>query len=305
MDTQGRRYGIRAFNLNSYLYMKTNDLIRRGLLAALCLLGALATAGAGGRVHLTILHTNDTHSQVEPLPGGSPRTPGMGGYARRMGLIAQVRAEEPNVLLLDAGDYWQGTPYFNFFNGRVEVDAMNRMGYDAATLGNHEFDNGLDTLAAVLRGARFPVVSSNYVFDHAGMANLVKPYVVVERGGLRIGIMAVNVNPEGLVMQANYRGMQWLDPVGVANETADYLKRRLGCDLVICLSHLGADEARFEPNDFSLVRRSRHIDVVIGGHSHELIADTTATNLDGRAVIIAQAGKSGAYLGRIDLVLER
>ena len=168
-----------------------------------------------------------------------------------------------------------------------------------------EFDNGLDTLAAVLRGARFPVVSSNYVFDHAGMANLVKPYVVVERGGLRIGIMAVNVNPEGLVMQANYRGMQWLDPVGVANETADYLKGRLGCDLVICLSHLGADEARFEPNDFSLARRSRHIDVVIGGHSHELIADTTATNLDGRAVIIAQAGKSGAYLGRIDLVLER
>ena len=285
--------------------MKTNDLIHRGLLAALCLLGALATAGAGGRVHLTILHTNDTHSQVEPLPGGSPRTPGMGGYACRMGLIAQIRAEEPNVLLLDAGDYWQGTPYFNFFNGRVEVDAMNRMGYDAATLGNHEFDNGLDTLAAVLRGARFPVVSSNYVFDHAGMANLVKPYVVVERGGLRIGIMAVNVNPEGLVMQANYRGMQWLDPVGVANETADYLKGRLGCDLVICLSHLGADEARFEPNDFSLARRSRHIDVVIGGHSHELIADTTATNLDGRAVIIAQAGKSGAYLGRIDLVLER
>ena len=301
--------------------MKPDNMTRRGLLVAACLLGVLAVTVAGERVRLTILHTNDTHSQVEPSPATAARNPDMGGYARRMGLIAQIRAEEPNVLLLDAGDYWQGTPYnvllldagdywqgtpyFNFFNGRVEVDAMNRMGYDAATLGNHEFDNGLDTLAAVLRGARFPVVSSNYVFDHAGMANLVKPYVVVERGGLRIGIMAVNVNPEGLVMQANYRGMQWLDPVGVANETADYLKGRLGCDLVICLSHLGADETRFEPNDFSLARRSRHIDVVIGGHSHELIADTTATNLDGRAVIIAQAGKSGAYLGRIDLVLER
>lgn len=285
--------------------MKPNNMTRRGLLVAACLLGVLAVTVAGERVRLTILHTNDTHSQVEPSPATAARNPDMGGYARRMGLIAQIRAEEPNVLLLDAGDYWQGTPYFNFFNGRVEVDAMNRMGYDAATLGNHEFDNGLDTLAAVLRGARFPVVSSNYVFDHAAMANLVKPYVILERGGLRIGILAVNVNPEGLIMQANYQGMQWLDPVGVANETADYLKRQRGCDLVICLSHLGADEAKFEPNDFSLVRRSRNIDVVIGGHSHQLIADTTETNLDGRAVIIAQTGKSGFYLGRIDLVLER
>ncbi len=287
--------------------MKPNNFPgRKGLLCiALQLFLTWTASYAGETVRLTILHTNDTHSQVEATSPLAAKNPDMGGYARRMGMIDKIRSEEPNVLLLDAGDYWQGTPYFNFYNGRVEIDAMNRMGYDAATLGNHEFDNGPDTLASVLENARFPIVSSNYVFEHPALANLVKPYIIVERAGLRIGIMAVNVNPEGLIIQSNYQGMEWLDPITVANETALYLKERRKCDLVICLSHLGGNPEKFKQNDFMLVQNSRNIDVVIGGHSHELIANTTAKNLDGRDIIVAQAGKSGLYLGRIDLVLEK
>ena len=282
--------------------MKTNDLIRRGLLAALCLLGALATAGAGGRVHLTILHTNDTHSQVEPLPGGSPRTPGMGGYARRMGLIAQVRAEEPNVLLLDAGDYWQGTPYFNFFNGRVEVDAMNRMGYDAATLGNHEFDNGVDTLAVILKQATFPIVCTNYDVKGTALEGLVKPYCIVKKQGLKIGIIGLTVDLNGLTMAKNYAGLTYREPVKAANDMADFLKHTEKCDLVVCLSHLGYDEPPV--CDLDLARNSKDIDVIVGGHSHTMVVNEKVPNLPGDTVIIAQMGKSGAYLGCMKLKFE-
>lgn len=250
-------------------------------------------------IKLVILHTNDTHSQVEPT-NAAAKPPDMGGYARRMGIIDQIRDEEPNVLLFDAGDYWQGTPYFNIYNGRIEIDAMNKMRYDAATIGNHEFDNGIDTAVVVLSAARFPIVCANYDVENTPLADIIKPFVVIERMGLRIGIFGLSVNPEGLIIESNYKGIRYIDPVKTANEVSKHLKKKEKCDLVICLSHLGAAD------DFELAKSSRYIDIIIGGHSHTLLEDnTTIANKNGKNVIISQMGKSGLYLGRIDLLLKK
>ena len=223
----------------------------------------------------------------------------MGGYARRMGVINQIRAEEKNVILVDAGDYSQGTPYFNFFNGRVEVDAMNRMKYDAITLGNHEFDNGIDTLAVVLKKAQFPILSSNYKLDKTPLFNLVKPYLILERGGLRIGILALDVNPKSLIIENNYKGLVYEDPIEKANVISTFLKKKEKCDVIICLSHLGAE------NDFEISHTTRYVDVIIGGHSHSLITNTTEKNAAGKPIVIAQMAKSGLFLGRVELELEK
>jgi len=255
------------------------------------------------KVKLVILHTNDTHSQVEPTEKSSLQTSDMGGYARRMGEISKIRQQEKNVLLVDAGDYSQGSPYFNFFNGRVEIDAMNRMQYDAGTLGNHEFDNGIDTLAVVLKTARFPLISSNYDFGKTALSGMIKPYIVLKRAGLRIGIMALDVNPKSLIFDKNYKGMEYEDPIIKANEISTLLKKKEKCDVIICLSHLGANGA--EVNDFDIAHKSRYIDVIIGGHSHSMINNTTEKNAAGKPIVIAQVGKSGLYLGRVELELEK
>ena len=259
----------------------------------------------GEKVKLVILHTNDTHSQVEPTDKSTLKTSDLGGYARRMGMIQKIRNVEPAVLLIDAGDFSQGTPYFNFYNGRIEVDALNKMKYDAVTLGNHEFDNGIDTLAVILQNAKFPIVSSNYDVKNTPLKDFVEPYLVLKRFGLRIGIMALNVQPKSLIIESNYRGMVYADPIKVANEMATYLKKNKKCDVVICLSHLGSDASAKEVNDFQLARETRNIDVIIGGHSHTMLENATETNLDGRKVVIAQVGKSGLYLGRIELELSK
>jgi len=255
------------------------------------------------KIKLTILHTNDTHSQVEPTEKSSLNTSDMGGYARRMGVISQIREEEKNVLLLDAGDYSQGTPYFNFFNGRVEIDAMNRMKYDAGTLGNHEFDNGIDTLAVILRSAKFPMLSSNYNFRNTALESLIKPYIILNRAGLKIGILAVDVNPKSLVFEKNYKGMVYEDPIQKANDIASLLKKQEKCDIIICLSHLGVTSSAGVVNDFELAHKTRYIDVIIGGHSHSMITNTTEKNATGKPIVIAQMAKSGLYLGRVDLEL--
>jgi len=275
----------------------------RGLIIVLVL--STTTLLAQERIKLVILHTNDTHSQVEPTDKSTLKTSDMGGYARRMGLISQIRQQESNVLLVDAGDYSQGTPYFNFFNGRVEIDAMNRMKYDAGTLGNHEFDNGIDTLAVVLKNAQFPMISSNYLLDKTALFPIVKKYVVLERGGLRIGIMALDVNPESLIFEKNYRGLKYQEPIEKANEVSALLKKKEKCDVIICLSHLGGDSTKKEVNDFEIAHKTRYIDVIIGGHSHSMITNTTVKNAAGKPIVIAQMGKSGLYLGRVDLDLEK
>ncbi|MEI8273162.1 MAG: metallophosphatase [Paludibacter sp.] len=257
------------------------------------------------KMKLVILHTNDTHSQVEPTEKSNLKSADMGGYARRMGVINQIRQEEKNVLLVDAGDFSQGTPYFNFFNGRVEIDAMNRMKYDAGTLGNHEFDNGIDTLAVVLKNLQFPEISSNYKLENSALKGMIKPYIVLTKNGLRIGIMALNVNPKSLIFEKNYKGLEYLNPVDKANEISSFLKKKERCDVIICLSHLGADTTKMEVNDFEIAHKTRYIDVIIGGHSHSMITNVTEKNRIGKPIVIAQMGKSGLYLGRIDLELEK
>jgi 5'-nucleotidase len=289
---------------HTYLKIKSNFSSPLGARGFLLLLAFISVSVfSQQKVKLVILHTNDTHSQVEPTEKSSLQTSDMGGYARRMGEISKIRQQEKNVLLVDAGDYSQGSPYFNFFKGRVEIDAMNRMLYDAGTLGNHEFDNGIDTLAVVLKTARFPLISSNYDFGKTALSGMIKPYIVLQRAGLRIGIMALNVNPKSLIFDKNYKGMEYEDPFIKANEISTLLKKKEKCDVIICLSHLGANGA--EVTDFDIAHKSRYIDVIIGGHSHSMINNTTEKNAAGKPIVIAQVGKSGLYLGRVELELEK
>ena len=247
--------------------------------------------------HLTILHTNDTHSQVEP------KSNGQGGYARRMGLIRQERLADKHLLLVYAGDFCQGTPYFNFYHGRVEIDAMNLMGYDAATLGNHEFDNGLDTLAAVLATAQFPIVCANYDFTGTAMEGKTKPSVIIRKGGLKIGVFGLGCDPKGLIADKNFLPAKYLDPYTSAQEAVDKLRAEK-CDIVVCLSHLGTyGKAAEDVCDVQLVQNTRGIDAVIGGHTHKLYDNLRVPNLDGDSIPVCQMGKSGAYLGKIVLGL--
>jgi len=252
------------------------------------------------RERLVILHTNDTHSRIEPLPPTDRTAPGMGGVIRRASYINQVRSENEQVLLFDAGDFLQGTPYFNLFKGEVEIKAMNLMHYDAATLGNHEFDYGLATLEKVVRQAAFPIVSSNYDFSGTALAGLVKPYLVLKKGKLRIGVIGIDVQPKGLIAADNYNGMKFLDPEETANNLAEKLRREEKCDLIICLSHLGYSA------DVRLAESSRNIDLILGGHSHTYLQEPTEQrNRDHRPVMIYQTSGRGAYMGRMDITMER
>ena len=248
--------------------------------------------------HLTIIHTNDTHSQVEPKANGQ------GGYARRMGLIREERAVDKNLLLVDAGDFCQGTPYFNFYHGRVELQAMNRMGYDAGTLGNHEFDNGLDTLAAVLKTANFPIVCANYDFTGTAMEGVTQAFAIVRKGGLKIGIFGLGCDPKGIISDKNFLPAKYLEPYPVAQFMADTLRAQ-NCDVVVCLSHMGTcGKAAGDVCDTALVSHTRGIDVVIGGHTHKLYDNLRVANLDGDSIPVTQMGKSGVYLGKIVLSLD-
>ena len=247
--------------------------------------------------HLTILHTNDTHSQVEPKANGK------GGYARRMGLIREERKADKNLLLLDAGDFCQGTPYFNFYHGRVELNAMNRMGYDAGTLGNHEFDNGIDTLAAVLQTAHFPIVCANYDVRGTALETVIKPYTIVHKGGLKIGIFGLGCDPTGLISDKNFLPIRFMDPYPIAQEMADTLRAQQ-CDIVVCLSHMGTyGKAAEDVCDVEMVKKTRGIDVVIGGHTHQVYDRLRVANLDGDSIPVCQTGKSGENLGKIVLFL--
>lgn len=259
--------------------------------------------GLQAQQKLVILHTNDTHSQIEPTAPNAGKNADMGGYARRLGVINQIRAEEEHVVLVDAGDFSQGTPYYNFFSGRLEVMGYNLMQYDAVTLGNHEFDNGMDSLAAILKLATFPIVSSNYETKGSLIHAFVKPYVVVKSGNLRIGIMGLGIEPAGLIMENHYQGIVFKDPLETAKRISEHLKKKERCDVVICLSHLGYNPESDKMNDIVIASETNYIDVIVGGHSHTMLENEKVSNLEGRPVVIAQMGRSGLYLGRIDLVL--
>lgn len=286
-------------SLVHYYHMKSYKNVSKYIITFLCWFCVACTPVKIDT--LTILHTNDTHSQVEPLEEGK-RDANLGGYARRMGLIAQERKQDSYLILLDAGDYSQGTPYFNFFHGRVEVDAMNRMGYDAVLLGNHEFDYGVDTLAAVLRNATFDVVCANYDFTDSPLENIVKPYTIIRRANLRIGVFGIGVNPNGLISEKNFIPLKYMDPITTAQDVADILKNTKKCDVVICLSHQGTDHgSNKRVSDMELAKQTRNIDVIIGAHTHQIVENMHIPNMDGDSVLLTQMGKSGVRIGKITL----
>lgn len=263
------------------------------------------TAAAKGR-QLLILHTNDTHSCVLPLNPNLADTmlAGRGGFLRRAAMIDQMRKEDKDLLLLDSGDFSQGSPYYTMFKGDVETELMNIMGYDAATIGNHEFDFGLENMARIFREAKFPIVCANYDFTGTVVEGLVKPYVIIKRKGVRIGIFGLSPKLDGLVMASTCAGVRYSDPIKTANAVADKLKNEEKCDVVICLSHLGWDEAGL--NDMEMMAKTRNIDLVLGGHSHSYFKTLNhVRNLDGKDVPNDQNGKHGIFVGKITLSLEK
>lgn len=255
-------------------------------------------------VRLTILHTNDVHSRIEPFDSG--RNAGKGGAARRAAMIRKIRQEAEHVLLLDAGDIFQGTPYFNFFGGELEFKLMSEMGYDAATIGNHDFDAGIEGLARQLKHADFPFLIANYDFSNTVMHGKTKPYQIFERGPLKIGVFGVGIELDGLVPKALFKDTRYQNPVTRANEVATQLREDEKCDYVICLSHLGFQYRERKVSDVVLAENSRNIDLIIGGHTHTFLEEPLLLkNRVGEPVMVNQAGWAGILLGRIDVVFER
>lgn len=252
---------------------------------------------------LTILHTNDVHSRLEPFPMDGSRNQGLGGIAARASLIHQIRAEAEHVLLLDAGDIFQGTPYFNIYKGEPEIKAMTKMGYDACTMGNHDFDAGMENFATQLKHAAFPVLICNYDFTNTAMENKSIPYTVIKKGKLKIGITGVGIEMKGLVPDNLFGNTKYLNPVEKLNETAALLKKDKDCDMVICLSHLGykyANDAN-KMCDIILAKETENVDLVIGGHTHSFLDEPVIIkNRQGLDVLINQVGWAGIQLGRLD-----
>lgn len=285
--------------------------IRRSAMAAGSLLAG-AQAGAalwrpdGGNQRLTILHTNDTHSRIDPFPMDGSRNEGQGGVAPRAALIRQIRSEAANVLLLDAGDIFQGTPYFNLYKGEPEIKAMSAMGYDACTIGNHDFDAGVDNLALQMKQhAAFSTIISNYDFSGTAMESVAVPYRIFKKGGIKIGVLGVGIELNGLVPANMYGATRYLDPVQKANEVAGVLHKK-GCDLIICLSHLGYKYAGNKVSDQQLARETENIDLIIGGHTHTFMDQPDVLrNKNGEPVVVNQVGWAGLQLGRLDFDFSR
>jgi 5'-nucleotidase len=276
-----------------------------------------AAAGAAGLVlapksalalsdrRLVILHTNDTHSRIDPFPEDGGRFAGLGGAARRASLIRDIRRRNPNVLLLDSGDIFQGTPYFNFFGGEIEFKTMSSMRYDIATLGNHDFDNGVDHLADMMPHANFEFVSANYDAEGTPLEPYVRPYTIREVDGLKVGIFGLGIDFAGLVMPTLHDGVSYLDPVIVSRTIVDSLREQ-GCDLVVCLSHLGHRYQRDQVSDTALAAEVPGIDVILGGHTHTFLDEPeVVTGPNGHSTLINQVGFAGIRLGRIDVTFDR
>lgn len=256
--------------------------------------------------YLTILHTNDVHSRIEPFPDNGSRNGGKGGAARRASLIQSIRDVEEHVLLLDSGDIFQGTPYFNFFGGELEFQLMDEMGYDAATMGNHDFDAGIDVLAERCDKAKFDMLNYNYDLKDTPLKDVVKPYKIFTKGEMRIGVFGIGIELNGLVPKNLTGNVQYNEPYERAEKIATHLKKVEKCDLVICLSHLGYLYETNRPSDVRMARTTRNIDIILGGHTHTFLRDIDQRkNKDGETVLINQVGWAGLMLGRIDVILEK
>ncbi|MCJ7934846.1 MAG: metallophosphatase [Chryseobacterium sp.] len=263
----------------------------------------LAISGLKSASKLTILHTNDQHSRIEPFDASYTKNPNQGGFARRASLIQQIRNQESNVLLLDSGDIFQGTPYFNFFGGELEFKLMSMMKYDASTMGNHDFDNGLDGFLKVLPNAKFPFICSNYDFKNTVLDGKTSPYKIFDKNGIKVGLFGVGIQLDGLVGKKQYGETIYSNPIDVAQHYSNFLKKEQKCDLVICLSHVGYDY-KDEPNKVSdtiLAASTENIDIILGGHTHTFLPEPqTFTNRQGKNVLVNQVGWAGLLLGRID-----
>lgn len=256
---------------------------------------------------LVILHTNDVHSRIDPFPEDGSRNAGLGGAAVRAAMIRSIREENEHVLLFDSGDIFQGTPYFNFFLGEPEIRLMSEMGYDATTMGNHDFDAGLDNFEKQMREhASFPLVIANYDFSDTVMHQQYASRLIFRKGRLKIGVTGVGIELNGLVPASLYGTTRYLDPLAHAVREADILKHDEKCDLVICLSHLGHKYNSSKISDITLARESRSIDIILGGHTHTFMDQPEILrNRDGENVIIHQVGWGGLRLGKIEMVFER
>ena len=270
-------------------------------------LGSLTSCKTGDSraQHLTILHTNDVHSHIDPFPKNDQLYGGLGGYARRQAFIDKMRASRgaDNTMVLEAGDMFQGTPYFNFYKGMLEMQLMNRMHIDAVTIGNHEFDNGVSALCDCIETANFPFISTNYIFADNRAADLILPYKTFDRGGIRVGVFGLGVQLKGLVSSMNCAGVTYEDPIACAQETSTMLKHK-GCDLVIALSHVGY-KMDSQPDDIEIAQNTSDLDIIIGGHTHTFMpCPDYITNRIGRKVLVNQVGFGGINVGILDISLD-
>ena len=255
---------------------------------------------------LVILHTNDPHSTIVPLNTEFPDTmkAGRGGFLRRIAMLKEERKKHPDLLYFDSGDFSQGSGYYTLFKGDVEVGLMNQMGVDASTIGNHEFDFGLDNMARIFKQANFPILCANYDFTGTPVEGLTKPWIIIKRNGVKIGVFAVCPKLKGLVSDKNCLGVRYLDPAKVALKTATMLKKEKKCDVVICISHLGWESNRGE-DDLYMIQNSRNIDLVLGGHTHTYMPSLEyEKNLDGKPIPVDQNGKHAIYVGKLILDLK-
>lgn len=272
---------------------------------AICII-CMAQVNAKGKKELVILHTNDTHSCILPLNVNLADTmlAGRGGFLRRIAMLKEERKQHPDLLYFDSGDFSQGSTYYTMYKGDVEIGLMNMMGIDASTIGNHEFDFGIDNMARMFKMANFPILCSNYDFTGTVLQDVVKPYTIIKRKGIKIGVFALNPQMEGLVLEKNCVGIKFLDPAKVANEMASMLKKEKKCDVVICISHLGWTNDLY--SDLNVFSKTRGIDVVLGGHSHTYF-DTLRyiKDLDGKEIPVDQNGKHGIFIGKMKLQFDK
>lgn len=283
-------------------FLRNSFLISSGALVAPSLI-AQTPASANVR-KVTILHTNDTHSNIDPFPDNHSKYPGLGGVAKRFELVQKIRSEEENVLLLDAGDIFQGTPYFNKYGGVLEMKLMTELGYDAATMGNHDFDGGMDGFVNAKTHADFPFLCANYDFVNTPIDGLTQNEMIIEKGGIKVGIFGVGVELEGLVPANKFGETKYHDPIEVANERAAALKGQ-GCELIICLSHLGYSYDTEKVSDLKLAAKTKDIHLIIGGHTHTFLEEPTVVeNAAGKTTLVNQVGWAGVQLGRLDFEIE-
>lgn len=273
-----------------------------GSLLGFGLLNSAFKTADNDHVRIVILHTNDVHSHIDPFPDNDPKYAGLGGVERRAALINKIRATEKNVLLLDAGDIFQGTPYFNMYGGEIEMKLMSKMGYDASAIGNHDFDGGLDNLVKQLQHATFPMICANYDFTGTPMEGKTVPYRIFEKEGVKVGVFGLGIELSGLVDNRLYGKTTYLDPIVKSAEMSHHLRKEKNCDVVICLSHLGYKYENEKVSDIVLGKKSLGIDVIIGAHTHTFLdKPTILKNREGKDVYITQVGWAGIRLGKITI----